>query len=74
MKPLRKIEDRWYWAGHVKWDDHPAIIRYKDGKPRRVARWLQLKRFIFNPMSEQEKFDTAWDEYLDYMAEGPEEQ
>ena len=40
-------KSRWQRAGDVRWDDHPAVIVYRNGEPVRVKRWLQLKRFLF---------------------------
>ena len=58
-----KIKERWHRAGQK---------RYGDYFPK-VPWWLRVKRFAGKPRSDEEYFGDCWDEYLDYMADPPEE-
>ena len=57
------LKQRWHRAGQR---------RSRDFFPK-VPWWLRVKRFLGKPRTDEEYFTDCWDEYLDYMADPPEE-
>ena len=59
-----KLRTRWYIAGEVRSEDYFAV---------KVPWWLRIKRFMGKPRTEELRSRDRWDEYLDDMADPPEE-